>query len=385
MIPYGRQDITNEDIDAVVSVLKSDFLTQGPAIPRFEGEITRYTGAKHAIAVSNGTAALHIACLALGLGEGDWLWTSPISFVASANCALYCGAKVDFVDIDSATYNMCPKALEEKLLRAEKENRLPKIVVPVHLTGQPCDMKAIKTLADRFGFSIIEDACHAIGAKYSGNPVGACEYSDITVFSFHPVKIVTTAEGGALTTNNDALAEKIRRFSCHGITRDQNALHVKDQGAWYYEQLELGFNYRLTDIQAALGVSQIQRLESYVAARHEIAAQYNRLLADLPLTLPEQSPQSFSAYHLYVIRLKLGALSVSRADVFAALREANIGVNVHYIPIYQQPYFQSLEMEFQQCPNAEAYYREAISIPMYPGISEEDIRFVSAKLKELLI
>lgn len=385
MIPYGRQDITNEDIDAVVSVLKSDFLTQGPAIPRFEGEITRYTGAKHAIAVSNGTAALHIACLAFGLGEGDWLWTSPISFVASANCALYCGAKVDFVDIDSATYNMCPKALEEKLLRAEKENRLPKIVVPVHLTGQPCDMKAIKTLADRFGFSIIEDACHAIGAKYNGNPVGACEYSDITVFSFHPVKIVTTAEGGALTTNNDALAEKIRRFSCHGITRDQNALHVKDQGAWYYEQLELGFNYRLTDIQAALGVSQIQRLESYVAARHEIAAQYNRLLADLPLTLPEQSPQSFSAYHLYVIRLKLGALSVSRADVFAALREANIGVNVHYIPIYQQPYFQSLEMEFQQCPNAEAYYREAISIPMYPGISEEDIRFVSAKLKELLI
>lgn len=369
MIPYGRQEITQGDIDAVVEVLHSDFLTQGPMVPRFEKAVADYCGVQHAVAVNSATSALHIACLSLGLGSGDRLWTSPITFVASANCGLYCGAEVDFVDIDPRTYNLCPKALEHKLVEAEQQGRLPKIVVPVHLCGQPCDMQAIHALSQRFGFRIIEDASHAIGGKYRGDPIGNGSYSDITIFSFHPVKIITTAEGGMALTNDAKLAERMALLRSHGITRDPAQMtHVPD-GPWYYQQIDLGFNYRMTELQAALGVSQMERLDDYVSSRHALAGRYDKQLADLPVTLPWQHPDSYSALHLYVIRLRLDQIDRTHREIFEALREQGIGVNLHYIPVPAQPYYQSMGFKVGDFPEAEGYYVEAISLPMYPTMT----------------
>lgn len=376
MIPYGRQDITQEDIDSVVSVLSSDYLTQGPVVPEFERLVATHVGAKYAVAANSATSALHIACMALGLGPSDWLWTSPNTFVASANCALYCGAKVDFVDTDPRTYNLCPKKLEAKLEEAKKADKLPKIVVPVHLTGQPCDMAAIHTLSLKYGFKIIEDASHAIGGKYKGEPIGNCRYSDITVFSFHPVKIITTAEGGIATTNNGELATKLGLLRSHGITRDPALMTQGMDGPWYYQQVALGYNYRMTDIQAALGVSQMTRLNQYVAKRHEIAARYNELLRDLPVTLPWQHPDNYSAFHLYVIRLQLDKIKATHLQVFEALRANNIMVNLHYIPVHRQPYYQQMGFKQGDFPDSEKYYREAISIPMHPSLTKEEQNFV---------
>ena len=384
MIPYGRQDITQSDIDAVVAVLKSDFLTQGPAVPGFENAVAAWCGTKHAVAVNSATSALHIACLSLGLGPGDWLWTSPITFVASANCGLYCGASVDFVDIDPRTYNLCPQALERKLVEAESCGKLPKIVVPVHLCGQPCDMAAIHELSVRFGFKIIEDASHAIGGTYRGKPVGSCQYSDIAVFSFHPVKIITTGEGGMALTNDDGLAAHMALLRSHGITREASRMTRESDGPWYYQQTELGFNYRMTDLQAALGLSQMSRLGAFVAARHEIADRYDRELGRLPLVIPWQHPDGFSARHLYVIRLKLDRLSKSHRQVFDALRACGLGVNLHYIPVNSQPYFQSRGLGRQSCPEADRYYAEAISIPMYSHLKNEDQTLVIQSLQKVL-
>lgn len=384
MIRYGQQDITQADIDAVAEVMKSINLTQGPAIPRFEQAVLAHCGARHATAVNSATSALHIACLALGLGPGDWLWTTPNTFVASANCALYCGARVDFVDIDPRTYNLCPKALERKLLLAEKEGRLPKIVVPVHLCGQPCDMRTIHALSQRFGFKIIEDASHAIGGRYLGEPIGNCRYSDITVFSFHPVKIITTAEGGMAVTNNDELATRLGLLRSHGITRDPALMIKPMDGPWYYEQVALGFNYRMTDIQAALGVSQMTRLTNYVERRHVIAQRYDRLLAELPVTLPWQHPDGYSAFHLYVIRLQLNKINKTHLQVFEALRAREIIVNLHYIPVHTQPYYQQMGFNEGEFPEAERYYSEAISIPMYPTLTNEQQYEVVAAIKEAM-
>ena len=384
MIRYGQQDITQADIDAVVAVLKSVNLTQGPAITQFEQSVAAHTGAQHAVAVSNATAALHIACLALDLGPGDWLWTTPNTFVASANCALYCGAQVDFVDIDPRTYNLCPVKLEEKLIKAAQAGKLPKIVVPVHLTGQTCDMVAIYALGQKYGFKIIEDASHAIGGQYKGEPVGNGRYSDITVFSFHPVKIITTAEGGMALTNSAELATRLGLLRSHGITRDPALMTEPMHGLWYYQQVALGFNYRMTDMQAALGVSQMTRLNDYVKRRHAIAQRYNELLADLPLTLPWQHPDSYSAYHLYVVRLQLDKISTTHPQVFEALRAQDIMVNLHYIPVHTQPYYLQMGFKHGDYPEAEQYYREAISIPMYPTLTPDQQDFVASCLREAM-
>lgn len=384
MITYGRQDITQEDIDAVIECLQSDYLTQGPQIKKFEQSVLVHTGAQHAVAVSNATAALHIACLALELGPGDWLWTSPNTFVASANCALYCGAQVDFVDMDPRTYNLCPDRLEEKLIKAEKAGKLPKIVVPVHLTGQPCDMAAIHALSHKYGFKIIEDASHAIGGQYKGEPIGNGRYSDITVFSFHPVKIITTAEGGMALTNSAELASRLGLLRSHGITREPAYMTEPMHGPWYYQQVALGFNYRMTDMQAALGVSQMTRLTDYVKLRHNIAQRYNELLADLPLTLPWQHTDSHSAYHLYVVRLQLDKITASHRQVFEALWAKEIMVNLHYIPVHTQPYYQQFGFKQGDYPQAEQYYRDAISIPMHVNLSDADLLFVASSLREAM-
>ncbi len=385
MIRYGQQDITQADIDAVVDVLKSINLTQGPNIPAFEDAVKAATGARHAVAVNSATSALHIACLALDLGPGDWLWTTPNTFVASANCGLYCGARVDFVDIDPKTYNMDPAALEVKLREAEKEGRLPKVVVPVHIAGQPCDMETIHALGQKYGFRIIEDAAHAIGGRYKGAPIGNGRYSDITVFSFHPVKIITTGEGGMALTNDDALANRLGLYRSHGITRDAGLMTQEMDGPWYYQQVALGFNYRMTDIQAALGVSQMNRLDTYVSRRHDIARRYGELLPDLPVTLPWQHPDSHSAYHLYIIRLRLDEIApITHREVFEALRAKDIMVNLHYIPVHTQPYYQQMGFRPGDYPRAEQYYREAISIPMHPSLTDEEQDFVVAALREAL-
>jgi UDP-4-amino-4,6-dideoxy-N-acetyl-beta-L-altrosamine transaminase len=370
MIPYGRQDITQADINAVVEVLQSDFLTQGPKVPLFEQTVAAKVGAKHALAVNSATSALHIACMALGLGQGDWLWTTPITFVASANCGLYCGAQIDFVDIDPRTYNLCPKALEAKLIVAEREGKLPKVVVAVHLCGQPCDMQAIHALSQRYGFKIIEDASHAIGGKYQGEYIGSGRYSDITVFSFHPVKIITTAEGGMALTNDDLLAEKMNLHRSHGVTRDQNLMTHEPDGPWYYQQIDLGYNYRMTELQAALGVSQMERLDAFVVCRHELAARYDAMLQELPVTTPWQHPDSYSGRHLYVIRLQLDKIGKTHRQVFEELREQGIGVNLHYIPVHTQPYYQNMGFKQGDFPEAERYYSEAISLPMYQGLTD---------------
>ena len=384
MIPYGRQDITQADIDAVVGVLQSDFLTQGPMVPRFEQSVAQHVGAEHALAVNSATSALHIACLALGLGPSDLLWTSPITFVASANCCLYCGAQVDFVDIDPQTYNLCPQALERKLEQAQREGRLPKVVVPVHLCGQPCDMQAIHALAQRYGFKVIEDASHAIGGKYQGEFIGSCRYSDITVFSFHPVKIITTAEGGMALTNNAELANKMALLRSHGITRDPALMTHESDGPWYYQQVDLGFNYRMTELQAALGVSQMERLDEYVAHRHQLARRYDELLAELPITLPWQHPDSYSGLHLYVIRLQLSKIQRTHRQVFEMLREQGVGVNLHYIPVHTQPFYQRMGFKVGDFPYAETYYSEAISLPMFQSMTCEQQDQVVAALYKVL-
>ncbi|MGL6645867.1 UDP-4-amino-4,6-dideoxy-N-acetyl-beta-L-altrosamine transaminase [Aeromonas caviae] len=384
MIPYGKQEITQQDIDGVVAVLQSDFLTQGPKVPEFEKYLTTHTGAAYALAVNSATSALHIACLALGLGPGDVLWTSPVTFVASANCGLYCGAKVDFVDIDPDTYNLCPKQLEKKLIAAKANGTLPKIVVPVHLCGQPCDMEAISRLATEYGFKVIEDASHAIGGSYLNEPIGNCRYSDITVFSFHPVKIITTAEGGAVVTNQKDLADKMALLRSHGITRDIEQMKGESHGSWYYQQIDLGFNYRMTELQAALGITQIQRLDEFIAARHRLADRYNRLLKRLPIVLPFQLENTHSGLHLYVIRLQLNNISLTHREVFEALRENGIGVNVHYIPVHTQPYYEDMGFKSGDFPEAEQYYREAISLPMFHGMTEEQQDKVVCVLSEIL-
>lgn len=370
MIPYGRQSISEQDTQAVVDVLRSDYLTQGQVVPQFEQVVASYVGASYAIAVNSGTSALHIACLALGLGKGDWLWTSPITFVASANCALCCGAQVDFVDIDSQTYNLCTIKLEQKLIAAKANGKLPKIVIPVHFAGQSCDMQRIHELSQQYGFKVIEDAAHAIGGKYLGQPVGGCRYSDITVFSFHPVKIITTAEGGLATTNQVELAEKMQLLRSHGITRNPE-LMTKNDGSWYYEQTDLGFNYRMTELQAALGVSQMKRLDDFVATRHQLQQRYDELLKGLPVITPYQDKDSYSALHLYPIQLKLDKIVKTHVQVFDELRKNDLGVNVHYIPVHTQPYYQSMGFKPGDFPNAESYYSRAMSIPLFHGLSIE--------------
>ena len=370
MIPYGRQDISQADIDAVLDVLQSDLLTQGPKLPAFEQRVADHVGAKYALAVNSATSALHIACKALELGTGDSLWTTPVTFVASANCGLYCGAKVDFVDIDPRTYNLCPQALESKLKKAEQDGCLPKVLVPVHLSGQPCDMAGIHKLSQRYGFRIIEDASHAIGGKYQAEYIGNCRYSDITVFSFHPVKIVTTAEGGMVLTNNSDLAREMDLLRSHGVTRDQRLMTHEPDGPWYYQQIALGYNYRMTELQAALGLSQMDRLETFVSRRHQLANQYDELLKALPVTLPWQHPDSYSGLHLYVVRLQLDYIKKSHREVFESLRQQGIGVNLHYIPVHTQPYYQALGFQPDDFPNAMAYYGEAISLPMFPTMTD---------------
>lgn len=384
MIPYGKQDISEADIDAVIDVLKSDFLTQGPQVPAFERSLMDATGADYALAVNSATSALHIACLALELGKGDTLWTTPITFVASANCGLYCGATIDFVDIDPATYNLCPKALEKKLVQAKQQGKLPKVVVAVHLCGQPCDMKAIHALSLEYGFKVIEDASHAIGGRYLEQPIGSCEYSDITVFSFHPVKIVTTAEGGAALTNNKVLSDKMALYRSHGITRDEALMENASHGGWYYEQIDVGFNYRMTELQAALGVSQMSRLSDFVSARHQLSKRYNEKLAELPITLPYQLPNTYSGLHLYVIRLNLNEISKTHKEVFDALRVQGIGVNLHYIPVHFQPYYQKMGFKQGDFPHAESYYSNAISLPMFHGMTYEQQDEVISKLTQIL-
>ena len=367
-IPYGRQTINEADIQAVVDVLKSDYLTQGPVVPAFESAIASYCNVKHAVAANSATSALHIACLALGVGKGDIVWTSPITFVASANCVRYCGASVDFVDIDPISYNLCPKQLAIKLTQAKKIGCLPKVVIPVHFSGLPCDMASIYALSKEYGFRIIEDASHAIGASYLNGKTGNCEYSDITVFSFHPVKIITTAEGGLATTQSEELAQKMQDFRSHGITRDTNRLHKQNEGAWYYEQQSLGFNYRMTEMQAALGLSQLNNLDAWISKRHELADEYDQHLSMLPLILPNRSADSVSGLHLYVIQVDSQRTQLNRRQVFDALRQAEIGVNVHYIPVHLQPDYQDLGFKLGQFSLSERYYEQCISIPMYAGL-----------------
>lgn len=381
VIPYGRQSIDDGDIAAVVEALRSDWLTQGPTIARFEKLIADYCGVRYAVAVSNATSALHLACRALGLGPGDEAWTSPNTFVASANCALYCGADVDFVDIDSSTLNMSVDALEEKLGRAARK---PKVIVPVHFGGQPCDMNRIAELSESYGFSVLEDASHAIGASYQGIPVGACQHSAITVFSFHPVKIMTTGEGGMLLTNSDDLYQKLMLLRSHGITRDASRMMRRSEGAWYYEQIDLGFNYRITDLQAALGISQLARLDDFVARRHELAKRYRDILQGLPVGLQEPILGAESAHHLFPIRIDAARTGVDRASVFTHLQAAGVGVNVHYIPVHTQPWYESRGFYRGQFPEAERYYDEAISLPLYFGLTEPQQDYVCSELRRAL-
>lgn len=382
-IPYGRQDISQADIDAVIAVLRSDYLTQGPAVPAFEQAVADYCGARHVVAVNSATSALHIACLALGVGKGDLVWTSPITFVASSNCALYCGASVDFVDIDPRTYNLSVTCLAEKLEQAEKAGKLPKVVIPVHMCGQPCDMASIHALAQRYGFKIIEDASHAIGGQYKAERIGSGRYSDITIFSFHPVKIITTGEGGMAVTNDPALGKQLRLLRSHGITSTQREMQPRPEcEIWNYQQIDLGFNYRMTDIQAALGVNQMERLDEFVRRRHLIARRYDEVLAGLPLITPWQHPEGYSSYHLYPVRLKLDEIGRTQRQVYDALRASGILVNLHYIPVYRQPFYEAMGFRPGLCPQAECYYRETISIPMFPSMTDAQQAQVVEALKQ---
>jgi UDP-4-amino-4,6-dideoxy-N-acetyl-beta-L-altrosamine transaminase len=384
MIPYGRQDIISTDIDAVVKVLKSDFITQGPVVPKFERLICDYTSAKYSIATNSATSALHIACLALGLGAGDYLWTTPNTFVASANCGLYCGSKVDFVDIDPKTYNLSPQLLEKKLIKAEKEGVLPKIVVPVHFSGQSCDMEKIYKLSQKYGFKIIEDASHAIGGKYKGQLIGNCKYSNITIFSFHPVKIITTGEGGIALTNSSVLKEQMQLLRSHGITRDQDLMTQKIEGSWYYQQIGLGYNYRMTDMQAALGISQIKRIDSFINNRHKIKKKYDQKLLEMPVVLPFQDSNAHSAMHLYAIQIKHNIVKKSHKQLFDEMRARNIGVNLHYIPIHLHPYYMQMGFKQGDFPNAESYYSRAMSLPIFNTMTDFQQNKVITALSEVL-
>ncbi len=371
MIPYGRQEISQEDIDAVTAVLKSDFLTQGPAVPRFEQTVSNYCDAKYAVAVNSATSALHIACLALGVGKGDIVWTSPITFVASANCVLYCGAKVDFVDIDAQTYNMCPERLAEKLAEAKIKGKLPKVVIPVHMCGQSCDMERIYKLGQQYGFKILEDASHAIGGRYNGLPIGNCQFSDIAVFSFHPVKIITTGEGGMAVTNDEQLAKRMRVLRSHGISSAPEDMHERSSDEiWNYQQIELGFNYRMTDIQAALGNSQMVRLDDFVSKRQNIAKRYDHYLEGMNIRCPFQQANSYSSYHLYVIRLNLTKTNRTQKDIYQAFHRSGVLVNLHYIPVYRQPYYEKLGFRKNDCQAAELYFLESLSLPIFPALTE---------------
>ena len=382
MIPYGKQDINQADIDSVINVLKSNLLTQGPQVPLFENTVAEYCDAKYGIAVNSATSALHIACLALGLGKGDYLWTSPNTFVASANCGLYCGAKVDFVDINPLTYNLSSKELEKKLIQAKQDNKLPKIVIPVHFAGQSCDMKKIHSLSQEYDFKIIEDASHAIGGKYLDQPIGGCQYSDITVFSFHPVKIITTAEGGLATTNDIKLLESMQLFRSHGITRNTELMTKEAEGGWYYEQVDLGFNYRMTELQAALGVSQMERLDEFIVKRRALQERYDLLLSSLPIVKPYQDQDNYSALHLYPIQID--KVKSTRKEIFKALRKNDIGVNVHYIPVHTQPYYENKGFKKGDFPNAESYYESAISIPLFHAMTFEQQDQVIVALEKVL-
>lgn len=384
LIPYGRQSISPEDVEAVVAVLNSDWLTQGPAVERFERAVADYCGARYAVAVNSATSALHIACLAAGLGEGESLWTSPNTFVASANCARYCGAGVDFVDIDPATYNLDPGRLEQKLARAARGGALPKVVIPVHFAGQPCELERIARLAGEYGFTVIEDASHAIGGRYRGQRIGGCAFSEMTVFSFHPVKIITSGEGGMVLTNREELYHRLLRLRSHGITRDPSLMQGDTHGPWYYQQVELGFNYRITDLQAALGVSQLRQLDDFVLRRHRLAARYDAALAGWPLVTPWQHPDGYAAYHLYPVRLKLSELGKGRREVFEELRGAGIGANIHYIPVHTQPYYRELGFAEGMFPEAERYYREALSLPLYAGLTDPEQDRVIESLRRAL-
>ncbi len=384
MIPYAKQSISKEDIKAVSDVLASDFITQGNIVPQFEQAIADYCGVTYAIAVSHGTAALHLACLALGVTEGDRVWTSPNTFVASANCALYCGASIDFVDIDPLTYNMSIKALEEKLLWAKNHQCLPKVIIPVHFSGQSCLMAEIKRLSEHYGFAIIEDAAHALGADYAGQKVGSCQYCDIAIFSFHPAKMITTGEGGLVVTKNKNLAQNIKQLRSHGVTKNSEQMTQTSVGDWYYEQHNLGFNYRLTDIQAALGLSQLSRLDAFVAKRRALANYYNEQLTSLPVITPQQSDKAYSCWHLYVIRLDLSQIKGTRKAVFSYLREQGIGVHVHYIPVHTQPYFQALGFAEGDFPRSEAYYQSAITLPLFVDLTTSDIDYIVRSLASAL-
>jgi UDP-4-amino-4,6-dideoxy-N-acetyl-beta-L-altrosamine transaminase len=384
MISYGRQNVTQADIDAVVEVLGSDFLTQGPTVPRFERAVAERVGAAHAIAVTNATSALHLACMALNLGPGDLLWTVPNTFVASANCGRYCGADVDFVDIDPVTWNMSVASLRAKLLTARERGKLPKVVVPVLFAGQPTEQEEIWRLAKEFEFRVLEDASHAIGASRREVPVGSCRWSDITVFSFHPVKIITTGEGGMALTNDPELARSMELMRSHGITRDTRRFRVSDPAAWHYEQQALGFNYRMTDIQAALGASQLRRLDEYVQRRNALAREYDSALGELPLQLPTVRAENRSAFHLYVIRLKLDRIKSTHRDVFDHMRRRGIGVNLHYAPVHLHPYYRDLGFTPGQQPEAEAYGQSAMTLPLHPAITELQLRDVVAALTDAL-
>lgn len=384
MIPYGRQSISDTDIEHVVSVLRSDFLTQGPLVPAFERSVAGHVGAEFAIAANSATSALHIACLALDVGPGDTVWTTAITFVASANCALYCGANIDFVDINPLTGNMCIERLRAKLEKANKEGKLPKVVIPVHLCGQSCDMASISELAGQFGFRVIEDASHAIGGKYEGSFVGNCKYSDITVFSFHPVKIITTGEGGVATTNSHELSVRMRQFRSHGITSDPNDMEPRPSDEiWNYQQKRLGYNYRLTDIQAALGLSQLARLDEFVAKRHAIAAVYDTEFARMPVVPQKQIPEAYSSYHLYTIRIRESHCGKTQRQIYDGFWREGIAVNLHYIPVYRQPYFERLGFESGYCYEAERYHQEVLSLPMFPTLSEQQQFLVIDVLQKL--
>ena len=381
MIYYGKQCIDEQDINAVVEVLKSDFLTQGPAIEKFEQAVAEYCGAKYAVAVTNATSALHIACMAAGLGTGDTLWTSPITFTASANCGRYCGADVDFVDIDNDTYNMSVTALKEKLEKAEVK---PKVVVPVHLAGQSCDMEEIHKLAEQYGFMVIEDASHAIGADYKDTKVGCCKYSDMVVFSFHPVKIITTGEGGMVLTNNEDLYKKLTLYRSHCITRDPELMTKEADGPWYYQQIGLGFNYRMTDVQAALGYSQLTKVYKFIARRRQLAARYNELLKDLPVKLPYQNPETNSSWHLYLVRVDFSKVNKTKKQIFAEMKEKGVCLNLHYIPVHTQPYYQNLGFKNGDFPVSEKYYEEVFTLPLYYSLTDEQQEYIVNALKEVL-
>ena len=382
MIPYAKQDISDEDIDSVIEVLKSDFLTQGNKVSLFEDIISKRVGAKYALTANSATSCLYLSCLSLGLSKEDILWTSPITYVASANCALYCGAEVDFVDIDPLTWNISVEILEEKLKTARKIKKVPKILVLVHLAGNPCDLQKVFDLSKEYGFSIIEDASHALGSKYSGEHIGSSVYSDISVFSFHPVKNITTGEGGMILTNNQKLSEKIHLYRSHGITRDTKKMINKEEGHWYYEQLLLGFNFRMSDIHAALGISQMNSLDKFISKRNELSQIYTEELKGLPLTIQRVRKEDLSAWHIFVIRLKLSELKLSRLEIYNSLRNKGIGVNVHYIPVHLHPFYKNLGFNKGDFPNSENYYDGAITIPMFTKLKKTEIKFVIQSLKE---